>query len=91
MYKINHGYTVGKRFIMKTFYSNYTHAMVAKKAGTLHDKLKSANAEKRELDKNNIGIPHITARFVAPNVYGENTFYGYYVCLECDEHLITNK
>ena len=76
---------------MKTFYSNRIHAMVAKKFGTLHSTLKSANAEKRELNKNNIGIPHITARFVAPNVYGEDTFYGYYVCPECDEHLITNK
>ena len=78
-------------YIMKTFYSNYAHAMVAKKYGTIHDTLKSANAEKRELNKNNIGVPHITARFVAPNVYGEDTFYGYYVCPECDEHLITNK
>lgn len=76
---------------MKTYYSNYTHAMVAKKVGTLHDTLKSANAEKRELNANNIGVPHITARFVAPNVCGEDTFYGYYVCLDGDCHLIANK
>ena len=72
---------------MKTFYSNYTYAMQV----TLHDTLKSANAEMRELNANNSGVPYITVRFVAPNVYGEDTFYGYYVCPECDEHLITNK
>ena len=73
---------------MKTFYSNYAHAMVVKKAGALHDTLKSANAEKRELNKNNIGSPYITARFVAPNVYGDDKFYGYYVCRDGDCHLI---
>lgn len=75
---------------MKTYYSNYTHAMQAKAAGTLHDTLKSANAEKRCLNWNvcNDGTPYITARFVAPNVYGDDTFYGYYVCLDGDFHLI---
>lgn len=73
---------------MKTYYSNYTHAMQAKKAGTLHDTLKSANAEKKALNANNSDVPHITARFVAPNVYGDDTFYGYYVCLDGDFHLI---
>lgn len=73
---------------MKTFYSNYTHAMQAKEAGTLHDSIKSANAEKRMLNANNEGTPHITARFVASNVYGVDTFYGYYVCLDGDFHLI---
>lgn len=73
---------------MKTYYSNHTHAMQAKAAGTLHETLKAANAEKRVLNTNNDYIPYITARFVAPNVYGDDTFYGYYVCLDGDFHLI---
>lgn len=44
---------------MKTYYSNYTHAMQAKKAGTLHDTLKVANAEKRTLNANNDGDFHL--------------------------------
>ena len=75
---------------MKTYYSNHTHAMQAKKAGTLHRTLKEANAEKRELNKNNNYEPYVTTRFIAPNVYGDDTFYGYYVCLESDFH-ITKK
>ena len=63
--------------------------MQAKKAGTLHDSIKSANAEKRSLNANNDGVPYITTRFVAPNVYGDDTFYGYYVCLDGDFHLTT--
>ena len=72
---------------MKTFYSNYTHAMQV----TLHDTLKSANSEKRELNANNDGVPYITVRFIAPNVFGDDKFYGYYVCRDDDCHLIANK
>lgn len=72
---------------MKTFYTNYTHAMQARKAGTLHGTLKEANEEKRYLNKKNDYEPYITTRFIAPNVYGEDTFYGYYVCLESDFHI----
>ena len=72
---------------MKTYYSNYTYAMQV----TLHDTLKSANTEKRELNANNSGVPYITVRFVAPNVYGDDKFYGYYVCRDGDCHLIANK
>lgn len=66
---------------MRKYYTNYTDAYNKKKAGCLHDTLKAANAEKRELNAKYTDIPpHVVARLIAPDQYGTYRFYGYYVC-----------
>lgn len=67
---------------MRTYHTNYTYAYNLKKAGCLHDTLKAANAEKRELNAKYTDIPlYVVARLIAPDQYGTEKFYGYYVCL----------
>lgn len=73
---------------MKKYYTNYADANSKKSAGFLHDTLKDARVEMRNLNKDHTDVPmHIVTRMIAPGAYGDEKFFGYYVCIENDSHI----
>ena len=73
---------------MKTYTTNATHAQEMKNAGSLHTKLKDANAELKE-KKNQVLYPEMycVAKVVYTDCFGNKKSGGYCVSHIHDDHL----